>query len=517
MSANNYCFNMKTHKSLVSSCLFIGCMILISVPLLNAQNKPAGKGITWKTALPSIPKNEISILNYGGVGDGKALNTEVFAKAIDALSAKGGGKLIVPAGIWLTGPVQLKSNIELHLNAGAMILFSRDFSLYPLLVVDMKGEKEVCATSPLSGSGLKNIAITGSGIIDGGGDAWRPMKKSKLTENDWKALVKSGGVLSKSGDTWYPNKAVMDGGWHVSNLIKKGSLDLKEYEPWQAHMRPKMIRFINCKKVLIKDVIIQNPPNWTINPVLCEDVSLLNVTVKNNENAQNSDALDLESCRRALIKNCVFDVGDDGICLKSGKDEIGRRIGVPTEDVLVEDCTVFHAHGGFTIGSEMSGGVKNVFVNNCTFIGTDIGLRFKSTRGRGGVVEKIYISNIMMSGITGDAINFNLYYGGKSPLDDTSTTIETNVPAVNEETPQFKDIHIKDVVCRGAKAAIVLQGLPEMPLQNISLANVTMTSQKGVSVIDADGITFDNVKVENAAGQAIKTLRVKNSKLDLVK
>jgi polygalacturonase len=165
----------------------------------------------------------------------------------------------------------------------------------------------------------------------------------------------------------------------------------------------------------------------------------------------------------------------------------------------------------------MSGGVKNVFVNNCTFIGTDIGLRFKSTRGRGGVVEKIYISNIMMSGITGDAINFNLYYGGKSPLDDTSTTIETNAPPVNEETPQFKDIHIKDVVCRGAKAAIVLQGLPEMPLQNISLTNVAMTSQKGVSVIDANGITFDNVKVENAAGQAIKTLRVKNSKLDLVK
>lgn len=508
---------MKTHKSLVSSCLFIGCIILISVSLLNAQNKSAANGISRKAALPSIPKNEISILNYGGVGDGKTLNTEAFAKAIDQLSAKGGGKLIVPSGIWLTGPIKLKSNIELHLNAGAMIQFSRDFSLYPLLVVDTKGEKEVCATSPISGSDLKNIAITGNGIIDGGGDAWRPMKKSKLTESDWKALVKSGGVLSKSGDTWYPNKAVMDGGWHVSNLIKSGSLELREYEPWQAHMRPKMVRFINCKKVLIKDVIIQNPPNWTINPVLCEDVSLLNVTVKNNENAQNSDALDLESCKRSVVRGCVFDVGDDGICIKSGKDEAGRRIGVPTEDLLVEDCIVFHAHGGFTIGSEMSGGVKNVFVNNCTFIGTDIGLRFKSTRGRGGVVENIHISNIMMSGITGDAINFNLYYGGKSPLDDTSTTIETNAPQVDEGTPQFKDIYIKDVVCRGAKAAIVLQGLPEMPLQNISLTNVMMSSQKGVSVIDADGITFDNVKVENAAGQAIKTLRVKNSKLDLVK
>ena len=517
MSANNYCFNMKTRKLLVSSCLFIGCMILISPHLLYAQNKSGLKGITWKTALPSIPQKEISIANYGGVGDGKTLNTDAFAKAVNALSAKGGGKLIVPTGIWLTGPIQLKSNIELHLNAGAIIQFSRDFNLYPLIVADTKGEKEVCATSPISGTDLKNVAITGDGIIDGGGDAWRPMKKSKLTENDWKALVKSGGVLSKSGDTWYPNKVVMDGGGHVSNLIKKGSLDIKEYEPWQAHLRPKMIRLINCKKVLIQDVIVQNPPNWTMNPVLCEDVSILHVTVKNNENAQNSDALDLESCKRARIKDCIFDVGDDGICLKSGKDETGRRIGVPTEDVLVEDCIVFHAHGGFTIGSEMSGGVKNVFVNNCTFIGTDIGLRFKSTRGRGGVVEKIYISNIMMSGITGDAINFNLFYGGKSPLEDTSTTVEEKFPSVNEGTPQFKDIVIQDVVCQGAKAAIVLQGLPEMPLKSISVKNVSMSSQRGVTVIDADGISFENVKVENASGQAIKTLRVKNCKLDLMK
>ena len=157
-----------------------------------------------------------------------------------------------------------------------------------------------------------------------------------------------------------------------------------------------------------------------MNPVLCEDVSILNVKVQNSPAAQNSDALDLESCRRAVIRGCTFDTGDDGICIKSGKDAAGRRIGVPTEDVLVEGCTVYHAHGGFTIGSEMSGGVRNLVVSNCTFMGTDIGLRFKSTRGRGGVVEKIFISDIRMEDIAGDAINFNLYYGGKSPLDETA-------------------------------------------------------------------------------------------------
>ncbi len=508
---------MKTHKTSIA--LFFSALLVCCVlqKPLAAQTKASIKGVNWNTALPAIPKNELSLIKCGGKGDGKTLNTEAFAKAIETLSKKGGGKLIVPPGIWLTGPIQLKSNIELHLQAGSMIQFSRDFSLYPLSVVDTKGEREVCAASPISGTDLVNVAITGKGIIDGGGDAWRPVKKSKLPESDWKALVKSGGVLSKSGDTWYPNSTVMEGAKKIEELIKIGSLNVKEYEPYHDFLRPKMIRLINCKKVLIKDVLVQNPPNWTINPVLCEDVSIIHVTVKNDENAQNSDALDLESCKRSIVRNCIFDVGDDGICIKSGKDEAGRRIGVPTEDLLVEDCIVFHAHGGFTIGSEMSGGVKNAYVNNCTFIGTDIGLRFKSTRGRGGVVENIHISNIMMSGITGDAINFNLYYGGKSPLDDTTATIEKNAPPVNEGTPQFKDIHIQDVVCRGAKSAIVLQGLPEMPLQNISLKNVSMTSLRGVSVIDADGITFDNVKVENSTGNLLNTIRVKNSKLDLVK
>jgi polygalacturonase len=165
----------------------------------------------------------------------------------------------------------------------------------------------------------------------------------------------------------------------------------------------------------------------------------------------------------------------------------------------------------------MSGGIKNIRVNNCLFLGTDIGLRFKSTRGRGGAVENIQISNINMKDIPGDAINFNLYYGGKSPLDETAGAAETKFPPVTEETPQFKDIHIENVVCRGAKNAIVLQGLPEMPLSNISLKNVSITSQLGVSVTDAENITFENVRVENQSGEGLKTVRVKKSKLDLIK
>jgi polygalacturonase len=468
-------------------------------------------------AVPVIPRTEVNLADFGGVGDGATMNTDAFAKAIAALSAKGGGELIVPPGIWLTGPIGLCSNLELHLERGALVKFSGDFKLYPLAVIDMKGEKEVDSTSPISGQNLENVAITGEGIFDGGGDAWRPVKKAKLADADWKALIKSGGVLSDKGDTWWPSKEAMAGEKTVARLREGNSLKLADYELAHQFLRPKMLRLIGCKKVLLRGVTFQNPPNWTMNPALCEDVSILNVEVRNSPAAQNSDALDLESCRRAVIRGCTLDAGDDGICIKSGKDAAGRRIGVPTEDVLVEDCVVYHAHGGFTIGSEMSGGVRNVLVTNCVFMGTEVGLRFKSTRGRGGVVENISISGVRMTDITGDAINFDMYYGGKAALDDAGGDGETNFPPVSEETPQFRDIHIENVICRGANRAVFLEGLPEMPIRGISLKNVSISSEEGVLVNDADDISFENVRVENRAGEALKTFRVKNSKLDLLR
>ncbi len=494
-----------------------GLLLLVFAAALGLAGFVHGNESSPQPAQPVIPANVLNLAACGGVGDGAALNTEAFAKAIATLAEKGGGKLIVPPGLWLTGPIKLRSGVELHLERGALIQFSRDYKLYPLTVIDMKGEREVDSVSPISGENLENVAITGAGIIDGGGDAWRPIKKGKLGDADWKALVKSGGVLNDKGDTWWPNRKAMAGEKIVEQLRKNNSLKLEDYEPAHQFLRPKMLRLIGCKKVLLEGVTFQNPPNWTLNPALCEDVSIVNVEVRNSPIAQNSDALDLESCRRAIIRNCTFDAGDDGICIKSGKDAAGRRIGVPTEDVLIEGCTVYHAHGGFTIGSEMSGGVRNLRVDNCTFIGTDIGLRFKSTRGRGGVVEKIYISNVRMEDIPGDAVNFNLYYGGKSPLDERTGTAETNLPPVTEATPQFRDIHIENVICRSAQSAIVLQGLPEMPLRDITLKNISITSQKGVFVTDAEEIRFENVRVENKTGAALNTVRVKNSKLDLVK
>lgn len=465
--------------------------------------------------LPKIQDHTINFADYG-TPDGNSLNTEAFAKAFAALTNEGGGKLVVPPGIWLTGPIKLPSHTELQVQRGALIQFSRDFNQYPLVVINQKGEKSVVSTSPISAEDASDIAITGEGAIDGGGDAWRAVGKDGMPDADWRALVKSGGVLNEKGTMWYPSRVVMTGGQTISALEQTNSLDLPAYEPVHQALRPNMLQLIDCKRVLIQGVTFQNPPDWTMHPDLCEYVSIIDVQVRNARNAQNSDALDLESCRHAIIRGCIFDDGDDGICLKSGLNAAGRRIGVPTEDVLIENCVVYHAHGGFTIGSEMSGGVRNVRVNNCLFMGTDTGLRFKSTRGRGGIVEKIYISNINMVNITGDAINFNLFYGNKSPLDDTTASPETNFPPVSVETPQFKDIHIENLVCRGANHAITLEGLPEMPLSDITLKNVSISSQNSGSVVDAQDISFTNVHVKSQSGGPLKTFRVKDSNLELL-
>ena len=224
----------------------------------------------------------------------------------------------------------------------------------------------------------------------------------------------------------------------------------------------------------------RNSPAWNVHPLMCENVLIDNITVSNPEYAQNGDGLDLESCRNAVVRNSTFDVGDDGICIKSGKDADGRRRGLPCENVVIEGCTVFKGHGGFVIGSEMSGGVRNILVRNCTFMGTDTGLRFKSTRGRGGTVERIFIDGIGMTEIKGDAVVFDLYYGNKvaTRVDSRGERVPAEVDAapVDETTPSFRDIRISNMVCAGARRAMFFNGIPEMPVRNVTLENVSITA-----------------------------------------
>jgi len=459
---------------------------------------------------PAIPAARVSLLEFGGNPDGVTLNTEAFERAIAALSEKGGGTLVVPPGIWHTGPIKLRSRIHLHVEAGALIQFSRDTSLYPLRHYKVRGETFVDSTSPLSGDHLEDIAITGAGVIDGGGDAWRLVKKAKMTEGAWKALVASGGVLNDKKNEWWPNQAALEGGPAIAALEKKGSVDLAEYAPYQIFLRPRMVRLLECRRVLIEGVTVRNAPNWTLHPWLCEDLTLRDVKIFNNRWAQNSDAMDIDSCRRVHVTGCIIDTGDDGICIKSGINESGRRIGVPTEDVLIEDCVVYEGHGGFTIGSEMSGGVRNILVQNCTFIGTALGLRFKTSRGRGGLVENIHMRGIRMTGIEGNAIDFNFFYWVKGHP-------EPAAPAVDEGTPQFRNMLFEDIVARDGAGTLVLRGLPEMPINHLTFRNVTLAGDKGADIAHSDAIIFENVRIENKTGETLTTTAVTNSKLDLAR
>ena len=453
-----------------------------------------------KVTAPVFLDNEVNLKDFGAKGDGSSLCTDAFAKAISALEKMGGGRLTVSQGVWYTGPITLKSNINLHLEKGAIILFSPDLDLYPLIDTSFEGLDTRRCQSPISGRGLVNVAITGEGVIDGNGEYWRPVKREKVTDSQWKTFTSRGGAF-KNPKFWFPSAGALKGDSLANMNVPTGVKSDAEWNEIKHFLRPVMVSLVECKNVWLNGVIFQNSPAWNLHPLMCENVLVEDVQVRNPAFAQNGDGIDLESCKNALIVNSTFDVGDDGICIKSGKDADGRRRGMPCENVIVSGCTVFKGHGGFVVGSEMSGGVKNIYVTDCQFLGTDVGLRFKSKRGRGGVVEGIHINNISMFDIQTDAITFDLYYGGKSAVEaladgDEQKRKSEPVYKVDETTPCFRDIFINHVVCRRARRAAYFNGLPEMPVKNIQITDLEVNNAKdGIVVNYTDGVKLNNVSV----------------------
>jgi polygalacturonase len=454
-----------------------------------------------KVVQPVFKKDTLNIVDFGAVGDGITLNTDAINKAITLCNKKGGGVVLIPNGLWLSGPVTLKSNVNLSLDRAATLLFSKDRNLYPIVEGNWEGIPQMRMQSPLSANGQVNIAITGKGTIDGNGDGWRAVKKYQLPDAEWDKMVAAGGVLSDNKETWYPTEQFKKAAAMKNPGAISPEKDAAFFESIRDFLRPNLLVLTRCKKILIDGVTFQNSAAWCLHPLMSEQLTIRNIFIKNPSYAHNGDAIDVESCKNVLIEKSVFDVGDDALCMKSGRDEEGRKRAMPTENVTIRECRVYAAHGGFVVGSEMSGGVKNINVTNCTFMGTDIGLRFKSTRGRGGVVENIFIDNIFMKDIRAEAILLDMYYMAVDPIlqaGDKKTAAKVEIIPFDETTPVFRNIHIQHVYCNGSEKAIFVRGLPEKQISDISMQHMVLKAKKGIDLQEADGLKFEDIKLVTA-------------------
>lgn len=474
------------------------------------------EGVPFKTEIlnrPQIPDRSISISILGAVGDGLTDNTEAINQAIRQIAEQGGGRVIIPAGVWNTGPIRLLSNVNLHAEANAIIVFNPDYKRYPIIETSFEGLNTRRSISPIYAKNEQNIAITGAGVFDGSGEAWRFVKKWKMTDSQWRSLVNSGGVVNEKGDTWYPSEESLRG--HLVSDLFNNPQNLETDAEWEAihhWLRPVFVSLVGCKNVLLEGVTFRNSPCWSIHPLMCENFIMNEVKVFNPWYSQNGDGLDLESCNKALIINNLFDVGDDAICIKSGKDKDGWDRNEPCRNVVIRNNTVLHGHGGFVVGSEMSGGVHNIYVKDCSFLGTDVGLRFKSTRGRGGLVENIWIEDIQMINIPTEPLLFDLFYSGKSAMEDLEDGKETDihVPEVTKGTPSFRNIFIKRVTCKNARRAMFFNGLPEMKIKNVQIEDVSISSKFGAEIIHAENVSLQGVTIIPETGSPVVLKQTSN-------
>lgn len=419
---------------------------------------------------PVFADRQVNILDYGAVPGGETKNTAAIASAIAALDKLGGGRVLVPAGVWLTGPVHLRSHIELHLAAGAVLKFSDVMEDYLPNVFVRVGGIELHNYSPfIYARGCENIGVTGPGRLDGNSRAWW----------DWKTKeTRAFFAQGASGVT----------------------VERRVYGTREAAIRPSFVSFVECKNILLEGFTIGGGPNWTIHPIYSENIIIRKINVLTE--GPNNDGIDPDSCRNVLIENCTFSTGDDCVVLKSGYDQDGRRVNRPTENVVMRWCEARRGHGGLVIGSEMSGSVRNVFMQGCAFEGTDRILRIKSRPGRGGVVEKVWVDGVRGRNLRREAVILNMDY-----------TSDPNA-IVDDFPPVFRDIHVKNLVADGAPVAIRITGMDTSRIENISFENVTIIAERGVLAAHARGLAFRDLDLTIAKGPRFEFASVSDAVLD---
>jgi hypothetical protein len=404
---------------------------------------------------PLFPDRVFDIRDFGAVADGATMNSAAIAEAIDACAAAGGGTVIIPSGLWLTGPIHLRSNTNLHAAEGATVRFSTRFEDY-LPVVQTRWEGiEIYNYSPLIyANSADNIAITGSGTFDGQGEAWFNMRIWQKVDREKLWNSEADGIP-------------------VEDRI---------YGTEEGALRPAMVQPFNCSNVLIEGPTFTRSPFWVIHPVYCDRLIIRNVTV--DSHGVNNDAVDLDSCTNSLVEHCSFSVGDDAVAIKSGRDADGWRVGRPSENIVVRHITSIGGHGGAVIGSELSGGARNVLFHDFYFKDTVTALRIKSKIGRGGVIEDIWFRDIVITGLR-EKPAFWL---------DALYASHTVRPATTELTT-FRNIHVENLASWGGVRSIEISAYAERPAENLTLENVSVSADFGLTLENADGVTLTKVNI----------------------
>lgn len=421
------------------------------------------------------------IKSLGADTSGKVACTDLIKQSIKNASAEGGGTIYFPAGTYLTAAIHLESNITLDIESGAVLKFSTIFEDYlPFVKVRWEGVFMNSLSPLIYADKAENITIKGRGVIDGQGHTW--WKESRRLIDEIRKDGKTS-ATNKLQQMWLDaNKGIKVSPYYESTLERK-------------FFRPPFIQFHESKNILIEGITIINSPFWTINPIGCDDLLIHGVTINNpssNPKGHNTDGINPESCRNVRISDCFLSVGDDCITIKSGRDEDGRNYGRPCENITITNCIMLAGHGGVVIGSEMSGGVKKVTISNCVFNGTDAGIRLKSSRGRGGIVEEIRVDNIVMNNIQRNAFIFDLFYDKDSKEEP-----------VSERTPVFRNIHISNVTGSDVKKIGYITGINEMPISEISFSNINMVAENGFTAKTAKNITFHNIDFSVKKGAAL--------------
>lgn len=449
--------------------------------------------VDFEVKVPAFPDRVVYVNNYGAKPysftiDDAIKNADSINRAIRYISEKGGGVVVIPEGIWYTGPIELCSDVNLRIETNAVLKFSKSKEQYPLIATNYEGQECIRTISPISADNAINIAITGKGYVDGSGDLWRPVKQFKMTEKQWAKLLEKGQYIidTREGGIWMPTETAYKG--NEANIQLKDDNALERAADYYDFYRPVMVSLKHSRRILLEGVTFMNSPAWCIHPYFCKNLTVHNIKVCNPYYAQNGDGIDVESCNKVHIYDCLFETGDDAICLKSGKNAEARQIEGPCQNIYIHDCTVNEGHGGFVVGSEMSRGVNNVLVENCTFLGTDVGARFKSAMGRGGTVEDILIRDINMVGVKEQALILTMSYVLNS-LNRNET-----INGVDEsDIPHFKNITFENIKCFGAQMAVKIDPIADIPdsIENITIKNSSFTASKENS-INCETVNIDN-------------------------